>query len=159
MGEGLRDSMTDVIAERSRACAGCISRRAFLADSAALAALAMLATSCADASTAPRQFGPLTVTVASFPDLETVNRFVKVDDARAVKRTGTGTFAAFSLSCTHEGTEVDLVNNNTSFFCPNHESRFDNNGQVTVGPAVSPLIGLPTTYDAATDQLTIAGLG
>jgi Rieske Fe-S protein len=156
MGEGLRDFMTDLKGPTG-ACASCISRRAFLADSAALAALATLAAACADA-TAPRQFGPLTIKVSDFPDLATLDRFVKADSARAVKRTGASSFAAFSLSCTHEGTEVNLVNNATTFFCPNHSSQFDNDGQVTVGPAAAPLASLTTSYDPVTDQLTIGGL-
>jgi Rieske Fe-S protein len=156
MGEGLRDTMIGVNAERSAACGNCISRRAFFADSTAIAALAMLAASCSEL-TAPRQFDPITIKVSDFPDLATLNRFVKADGARAVKRTGTGTFAAFGLACTHEGTAVNLVDNSTTFFCPNHESRFDNNGQVTVGPAAAPLESLVTSYDAATGMLFVDG--
>src|SRR4051812_44633756 len=130
--------MNDVNPGISGACAGCISRRAFLADSAALAALATLAAACTDA-TSPRRFEPLTIKVGDFPELGTLNRFAKPDDFRVVKRTGTGTFVAFDRSCTHEFTPVDPTNDGSTFICPNHGSRFDNNGAVTLGPASAPL--------------------
>jgi Rieske Fe-S protein len=143
--------------DKAISCASCISRRAFLADSAALAALAALATACGDVTGPHQNFGPLDITVSEFAGLATLNRFVLADGSRAVKRTGAGTFAAFGLSCTHEGTIVNLANNSTTFICPNHGSQFDNNGQATVGPASGTLVALTTSYDAATDTLTIGG--
>jgi cytochrome b6-f complex iron-sulfur subunit len=154
MGQSLRDSMNS---DRLTSCASCISRRAFFADSAALAALAALAAACGDVTGPHQNFGPIDITVSSFAGLATLNRFVLADGFRAVKRTGTGTFAAVGLSCTHEGTVVNLTNNSTTFICPNHGSQFDNNGQATTGPATGTLVVLTTSYDAATDTLTIGG--
>jgi Rieske Fe-S protein len=48
---------------------------------------------------------------------------------------------------------VDLAG--TGFFCRNHGSEFDNNGTVTVGPATRNLTKLLTSYDPATDILTL----
>jgi cytochrome b6-f complex iron-sulfur subunit len=85
--------------------------------------------------------------------------FVPQDHRFAVKRTGPTTFLALSTTCTHEGTQIDIVNNNTSFECPNHGARYDSNGNVTRQPSAagsaSKLPEYVTSYDPATDILTI----
>ena len=139
-------------------CDSCLSRRAFLTQSAIAAATAAFLAACGDgdigaggAITDPAS--KTTITVSAFPDLATVGTIVLVDGARAVKRTGASTFVAFSRACTHEGFPVDLQG--TGFFCNNHGSQFDNNGNVTVGPATRNLTQLATSYDPATDVLSI----
>lgn len=134
------------------ACAGCLSRRAFIADAATLAALATLFAGCGESPVEPPT-GKVQVKVSEFPDLATINQLALIDGKRAAKRTGDTTFVAFSRLCTHEGTPVDI--SGSGFFCPNHGSRFDNNGTVTIGPASQPLSTLATSYDPATDVLTI----
>jgi Rieske Fe-S protein len=149
--------MEDRLRDRgmNTACRACLSRRAFLGQSA-LAAAALLA-ACGDGqiggggTTGPIQ--SVTVTASAFPGLATVDTLVDINAQIAAKRTGPATFVAFSRACTHEGTRIDLVQ--TGFFCPSHGSQFDNNGHVTAGPATRDLDKLPTTYDPATDQLTI----
>jgi Rieske Fe-S protein len=143
--------MSEPISE-SRACAGCISRRAFLVDAATIAALTALFAACTEPSIGIPT-GKVDVKVGDFPGLATMNKLVLVDAQRAAKRTGEATFVAFSRLCTHEGTPVDI--SGTGFICFNHGSEFDNNGQVTLGPATQPLPTLATSYDAATDILTI----
>src|SRR3954469_16993557 len=118
------------------ACATCISRRAFLANAATIAALTTLFAACVDSVVEP-PIGKVDVKVADFPGLATMNKLVLVDSKRAAKRTGAGSFVAFSRLCTHEGTPVDL--SGSGFLCNNHGSQFDSNGQVTVGPATQPL--------------------
>lgn len=149
--------MNEETIEASHACGGCVSRRAFVARSAGLAAAAAFFAACGESAvsgiTAPT--GQVQVKVADFPALATLDKLVLIDGRRAAKRTGTGTFTAFSRLCTHEGTPVNLANNDTTFLCPNHFSRFDNNGQVTLGPATQRLAELATSYVAATDTLTI----
>ena len=152
MVEGLRESMSEVTPELSGACASCISRRAFLADSATLAAVATLFAACSDSGiSAPT--GKVEVKVSTIPGLATNETLVLIDSRRAAKRTGETTFVAWSRLCTHEGTPVDLATN--GFVCNNHGSRFDANGNVTLGPATQALGQLPTSYDATTDMLTI----
>ena len=136
----------------SPACASCISRRAFLADAATIAALSALFAACGDSPVEPPT-GKVQVKVADFPGLANMNQLVLVDGKRAAKRTGASSFVAFSRLCTHEGTPVDV--SGSGFVCPNHGSQFDNSGQVTLGPATQPLATLATAYDAATDILTI----
>ena len=148
-------------------CEDCLSRRAFLARSTlAVAGVAALTTGCGDGqiggsgATGPLPSG-LTLKVSTLPALATVGvlAYVPPDGRAAVKRTGPTTFLALSTTCTHEGTHLDIVNNSTSFECPNHGSRFDSNGNVTRGPNASGTVTnlpiLATSYDATTDILTI----
>ncbi|MEV5754925.1 Rieske 2Fe-2S domain-containing protein [Actinoallomurus sp. NPDC052308] len=51
------------------------------------------------------------------------------------------TFMAFNATCTHQGCPVSYVG--SGFHCPCHGSTFDQNGQVTGGPALTPLIKIP----------------
>lgn len=146
--------MSDETVEASPGCVGCVSRRAFVARTASLAAVAAFFAACGESGiTAPT--GQVQVKVADFPGMATLDKLVLIDGRRAAKRTGTGTFTAFSRVCPHEGTPVNLANNDTTFVCPNHQSRFDNGGQVTAGPATQGLAVLATSYTAATDILTI----
>jgi len=148
-------------------CEDCLSRRAFLAKSTlAVAGVAALTAGCGDGqiggsgATGPLPTG-LTLKISTVPALATVGvlAYVPPDGRVAVKRTGAASFLALSTTCTHEGTHLDIVNNSTSFECPNHGSRFDSNGIVTRGPdaagTVTNLPTLTTSYDATTDILTI----
>ncbi|GAB3410020.1 Rieske 2Fe-2S domain-containing protein [Flindersiella endophytica] len=53
------------------------------------------------------------------------------------------TFLAFNATCTHHGCPVTYVG--PGFRCPCHGSSFDENGQVTGGPAPTPLTQIPIT--------------
>lgn len=55
-----------------------------------------------------------------------------------VAHTPTG-FVAVSAACTHQGTTVIYDRNSNDFYCPAHGSMFALNGNVTRGPAGSPL--------------------
>lgn len=146
-------------------CEDCLSRRKFLASSAGAAgaaALAALATACGDgvvSGVAPGTNGtldqPIVITVANFPGLATTGTLVKVGNIVAAKRTGPNTFDAFNMTCTHQGCLTDIVNGQR-FDCPCHGSQFDANGNVIRTPAQQPLTKFATSYDAATDQLTIS---
>jgi cytochrome b6-f complex iron-sulfur subunit len=148
-------------------CEDCLSRRAFLTKSTlAVAGVAALTAGCGDGqiggvgATGPLPTG-LTLKVSTVPALATVGvlTFHPTDLRVAIKRTSAASFLALSTTCTHEGTRIDIVNNALSFECPNHGSRFDSDGNVTRGPNASGTVTrlriLATTYDAATDILTI----
>ena len=136
-----------------RGCEGCVSRRAFLAQSAAAAFLAACGDGDIGGAVITNPVTSTTITVSAFPRLATAGTLVLIDGLRAVKRTGASSFLALSRACTHQGTPVEL--SGTGFLCPNHGSQFDNDGHVTVGPADRNLPVLATTYDPATDILTI----
>lgn len=51
------------------------------------------------------------------------------------------TFLAFNASCSHQGCPVSYVG--PGFRCPCHGATYDENGQVTGGPAPAPLIKIP----------------
>jgi thiosulfate dehydrogenase [quinone] large subunit len=53
------------------------------------------------------------------------------------------TFVAFATACTHQGCPVSFVGN--GFQCPCHGATYDQNGQVTGGPAPAPLAQIPVT--------------
>ncbi len=142
-------------------CQDCLSRREFLARSAAAAAgAAVVATGCGDG-----QFGPsavqastqkVSVQVASVSALASTGTLVQVGPTQnyvAVKRTGTTTFVALSMICTHEGCPT-LIRSNR-FECDCHGAVYDNSGRVLQGPANRNLPTVQTAYDAATDTLTI----
>ena len=152
-------------------CRDCLSRREFLTrGTLAVAGAAAIVAGCGDGqigaggATAPILLTPLSFKVSAVPALATVGQlaFVPTDSRIAVKRTGDTTFLALSTTCTHEGTMISIVNNNTSFECPNHGARYDSNGNVTRQPQASgSATSLPTyqaTYDAATDTLTISSV-
>ena len=152
-------------------CEHCVNRREFLARAAGGAAIAAIV-ACGDGElSGPNSIqrippgggnsGPVMITVASFPDLAAVNRLVAVPGSFfAVKRTALSpaAFQAFSMACTHAGCLTDIVNAQR-FDCPCHGSRFDVNGNVINGPftgeSIGPLQKINTSYDPATDTLTI----
>ncbi|HEX8724617.1 MAG TPA: ubiquinol-cytochrome c reductase iron-sulfur subunit [Gemmatimonadaceae bacterium] len=147
------------------ACSDCINRRDFLISSAAATAGALVMAGCGNGQFGPTGLkdagpggiptdGPKLVKVGDFPDLATTGLLVQVADLRAAKRLTATTFAAYSLICTHQQCAAG-VQNGTQIVCPCHGSRFDANGNVVNGPATRPLPTLTTSYDPATDILTV----
>lgn len=138
-----------------------MNRREFLSAAAGAAGLVALS-GCGDGfvsgvatASFPGEFDPITITVADFPQLANIGVLVAIPNRSfAAKRTGTSSFEAFSLRCTHE-TCIVSITNGQQFDCPCHQSRFANDGSVLRGPAQQPLPKFTTSYDPATDQLTI----
>ena len=144
-------------ARGGRSCDSCVSRRTFLGQSALAAATVAFLAACGDGQIGAGVTGPVasaTVKVTDYPGLATTGVLVNINAQIAAKRTGASTFVAFSRSCTHQGTQLDLFQ--SGFLCSNHQSQFDNDGRVTVGPAARDLDKLTATYDPATDRLTIS---
>ncbi len=56
-----------------------------------------------------------------------------------VAKTVNGDYIAVSAACTHQGTYVQYVTSNNSFYCPSHGSDFSATGAVLRGPAYLPL--------------------
>lgn len=134
----------------SSASAGCVGRRAILS-SVSLAALAACSGSVsggdggpdadsdagADDSGSTDSGGGCTGTnagaVSSYPQgtWKKVGAFIIGHDAN-------GLFA-FSTVCTHNGCSIGAPSATGATQCPCHGARFDGNGNVTAGPASSPL--------------------
>ena len=58
------------------------------------------------------------------------------------------TYRAFERACTHQGTPVDWQAGSGDFLCPNHGARFSVTGQVTMGPANTPLRAIEVSVAA-----------
>ena len=71
--------------------------------------------------------------------LQYQNNYLLVDHPDA------STYNALSAICTHQGCVItDFDSSNQQFVCPCHGSRFSTSGQVTKGPAGSPLSKYPS---------------
>ena len=57
---------------------------------------------------------------------------------------------AFSLTCTHLGCTVQWQADKKEFYCPCHDGRYDEFGDVLAGPPPIPLEQIPVRLDGAT---------
>jgi len=144
-------------------CQDCLNRREFLAKSAAAAAALVVVEGCGDG-----QIGPtgvtlggqgVTVKIADFPGLATVNTVVSISEDRALVRTSATTFQGYSKICTHEGCVTEVRNN--QYECPCHGSIFSSSGAVLRGPngqrgGIAPLPTRPTTFNQTAGTVTVA---
>ena len=142
-------------------CADCLNRRQFIS-AAATASAGLVAIACGDGfisgvppETIQLPTGPVTMKVGDHAALASNGVFVVVFNNVGVKRTGPTAFVAMALVCTHQGCGV-AITNNTQLDCPCHFSQFDGEGNVVRGPADRPLRRYTTSYDSATDILTIS---
>ena len=138
-----------------------MSRRHFLVTTS-LSAASLAVAGCGDgiiSGVAPKivglPSGPVTLKVGDVPELATNGVIVRRFNSIGVKRTGPTTFIAMQLVCTHQGCAVN-ISTNTQLDCPCHFSQFDGDGNVTRGPADRALPRYTTSYDTATDILTIS---
>jgi Rieske Fe-S protein len=158
-----REKMVERIEVDGGGCAHCLekagaSRREFIATSAASAVAALLVAACGGAGDATAVTGPvsLSVDVSNYAALTNIGGIARVDSGGtpvAAVRTGTSTFAAFSLICPHFGCTVGI--NGSAFRCPCHGAQFASTGAWIGGQRTSSLTSLATTYDATTGVLTI----
>lgn len=137
-----------------------IGRRAFLSQSALLAAAAMLAAcgglDAGSASTAPTTVGGASFKVSDYPALATVGGIALVNlggNPLAVVRTGTDSFVTLSRICPHQGSVVNV--NGSGFLCPNHGARFNASGTWIGGQATSNMRSYSTSFDAVAGTLTV----
>jgi Rieske Fe-S protein len=64
------------------------------------------------------------------------------------------TYLAVSMSCTHQGCEVDPPRNGV-MNCPCHGSQFDLSGTNIAGPAPTPLKRYEATFDPASNTMVV----
>lgn len=161
--------MEQIIGSRvdGAACESCVSRRDFLARVALVAGTLAVAAACGGAGGdatglggGPLPGGPLTIKLSDYAGLANVGQPVELRDSSgrgigvAAVRTGSDSFIALGMSCTHQGTKVNI--SGQGFWCPNHGARFSNTGAVQQGPAQQPLYRYGTAYDASAGTLTIS---
>jgi len=137
-------------------------RRGFLSVSAASVLTVLLTNACGGSAGGDGGGGVITgpvsysILVSNYPALANVGGIARVDNGGtpiAAVRTGADTFAAFSLICPHRGCTVGI--NGLAFRCPCHGAMFASSGVWTGGQQTTNLAAFSTSYDAATDTLTI----
>jgi Rieske Fe-S protein len=136
------------------------SRRQFLKVLAATAAVpAVIAcTGCSGGSGgfgAPESFG--TVAAGAVSALSVGSLKIVTGQPVCIGRDSSGVYA-MTLTCTHAGCDMasDGTVSSTGLFCNCHGSGFDVNGNVTRGPADSPLQHYAVTADSS-ENLSIHG--
>ncbi len=72
-----------------------------------------------------------------------------------VARTGQASFTALSAICTHQACIINAISG-SDYVCTCHGSTFDPSGRVLGGPAPLSLRQFTTSFDAASNTLTIA---
>lgn len=80
----------------------------------------------------------LDLTNSQYSSLKTAGGYV-YSNGIIVAQTVNGDYLAVSAACTHQGTYVQYVTSNNSFYCPSHGSDFSTTGSVLRGPANVPL--------------------
>lgn len=145
------------------------NRREFLIKSIGYVGLGILAasiplgmTSCSN-STNPSEPTPVEVDINSYSELQNVNGFKKISFSGKnsnmpviVIRNSTVNFTAISSKCQHQGCQVgnpDMARN--EIVCPCHGSKYRTDGSLVNGPSTKPLQSFPTSFNEATNILTI----
>jgi Rieske Fe-S protein len=142
-----------------------MDRRAFLS-AAAAASVTLALAACGDGQIGgitgvPGGLGTgtITVTLANFPALAAIGGVARVTTTGApvaVYRSGAATYQAFSMSCPHKGTMVNITA--AGYTCPNHTAKFAKDGVWLSGQRTTALLAMPSTYDPAAGTLTITGV-
>lgn len=134
------------------------SRRDFLA-SALVASVGAFLAACGDGvgGGTTGLGAPLVITLSNFSALAADGGIARVDGNSgtpiAVTRLSASSYRAFSMSCTHAGTTVNIVGG--AFSCPNHGAQFAATGAVTRGPATTPLREYTVVFSASAGTITI----
>jgi cytochrome b6-f complex iron-sulfur subunit len=94
------------------------------------------------------------ITKTDFEALKTNGQAVVSGDV-IIARTKSGDFLVVEKACTHQGTTVDFIADNTTFKCSNHGSIFDATGAVIKDPATKALKKYSATFDSAKNLLKV----
>jgi len=139
-----------------------VSRRSFLVGACTIATLGMGAALLADDAQAAtgikrRKDGRVDVSVKRVRELGTVGGAALLGTVKgvpaAVVRTGTDTYTALDLRCTHQGVPVNP--GGPGWSCPAHASLFEINGDVVRGPAAANLAIMKSAWNARNSTLTV----
>jgi Rieske Fe-S protein len=138
-----------------------LDRREFLTG-ATLAGVAAILAACGGTGLTGTEVTPgpssITVQLSDFPSLGVVGGIAAVGTVNvspvAIVRTGQSSYIALSRICTHQTCVIDLASN--GFSCPCHGSRYNSQGNVTLGPAVRSLARLSVVLSTDGTSLTVS---
>ncbi len=157
--------------EREKQCGECVARSASVSrrdfvSMATMSAVAVTLSACGGGGESGEPItgpiapgvGQVVVTVTDFPALATIGGVARVRSSPpvAMARTAAGPagLIAYSLSCTHQGTTVQIQPNNT-LKCPNHGAEYTSAGVWTGGQITNSLVRLPVVVDGASATITL----
>ncbi|MBI3789673.1 MAG: Rieske 2Fe-2S domain-containing protein [Gemmatimonadetes bacterium] len=140
-----------------------VSRRLFM-ERSAIAALGAMMAACGDGvfGVQPLPFIALPsgtsfqINVGDYPALAAVGGIATVSVQGfpiAVGHTGNGAFAIWSMVCPHQSHQVDPVAG--GFKCTGHGATWNPNGVWTGGQSTGNLTLIPSTYDPATNIISV----
>lgn len=148
-----------------------LERRNFLKKSGALAIMSAFGvsffTSCADEEDSPGlpqapstgitvQGDQVIVNLDQATALNNPGGWALVTSARLlIVNIGTNQFSALTSVCTHSNCERNWTFSNNVFTCTCHNSRFNTDGSVVNGPALTPLVQYPTSLNGRTLTINI----
>ena len=123
-----------------------ISRRALFTGVCALIALKGLAlASAAPSAVTKLSKGRLSFKVADIPELSAIGGAVRIGNVKGkpvgVSRTAANRYVAFNLACPHQG--VTVVRDENGWVCRKHDSQFETDGDLILGPATTGLRRVP----------------
>jgi Rieske Fe-S protein len=123
-----------------------ISRRSLFAGACAVVALGgSEVPAAANAVVKKLPGGKLSVKLADLPVLSAVGGAMRIGSIKGVPvgiaRVGTNKYTAFNLRCPHQG--ITVTKTESGWMCKAHNSEFENDGDLLLGPATTGLIKVP----------------
>jgi cytochrome b6-f complex iron-sulfur subunit len=112
--------------------------------------------SCSSNTVVPRPSGNFTIDLTSAANsaLKTIGGYL-ITQGIFIKRTGQSNYFALSMTCTHQGCQVNYNSANNDFVCPCHGGTYNSNGSVVSGPPPAPLPQYQVTVSGT--LLTVSG--
>ena len=123
-----------------------ISRRSLFAGVCAVVALGgSEVPAAANAVVKKLPNGKLSVALKDLPALSAIGGAMRIGSIKGVPvgiaRVGTNKYTAFNLRCPHQGVTVTKTDN--GWMCKAHNSEFEPDGDLVLGPATTGLVKVP----------------
>ena len=99
-------------------------------------------------STGLQETSPVTIPLAELP--VGGSKLITYAGSPAIVLRTPESIKAFSLICTHLGCSVQWQEADQEFYCPCHDGRFDQFGEVIAGPPPVPLEEIPVKVEGET---------